>query len=302
MTRPFPTLPAELNSRISAIIRANPSAHQVFADLIAHFDPALQPLASKKHKLDSHIENILVKLANVSAIYPVRKKVDLVLTQNDLNMALSLIAAYTLDYNNIGIILQFNTPNKQKEHWTVCCIPEGASGQLNDNIAVFGWDASAKLAIEMGDANKPKQNTHERFMSVFARLVFARSGVVPVTSVILPPAVIDCYHRAKDGHLFISPHGLFFGLKKPFFYFPHNGSQVSIMGVTGRTFNIVVEHGDTSVEFSMIDSKQYNVIAAYIETLSAVNKIKNEDIALGDGSESDDEDYVSGAESTVLNF
>ena len=71
--------------------------------------------------------------------------------------------------------------------------------------------------------------------------------------------------------------------------------NIQIQGVTGRTFNLVVEHDDELTEFGMIDYQDYDKIAHYVKPFQAPEEIQvgqEQEVSLMEDEE-DDHDYAT---------
>jgi hypothetical protein len=303
------TLPKELQAKLTTLIHKYPEIEEPIQDLLIHFGQGLTHKKQKIHVSDPGLA--LIKLPEMSFQSPMRKKLCLKFHDTCLSIWQGDKQHSLTPYNTVSRILFLPTPNKQKPNFTiVICAAEHiiftfdektANFNVESDLTIQGTTAKEKIYSVLSLVSKKHQIQIEQpEQSVF-------TSTKPSKSI---QYHLDCYNKTKEGYsiltrqLYFLKTGIFFGFKKPCYYFDCNEiKELGISGVTGRTFNLVVKLDEIEHEFSMISAVEYDGIAEYINKFQKgkLTGVPTKDVdiaALGDEialdeTDSEDESYAS---------
>lgn len=287
----------------------------------------------KKRKLQ--IENIqsqhanpITSISSVSLMAPIRKKVVVTLAETGILMHLPNEMENTLAdirFSDIAAVLLLQTPEKVKPHTTVVIVHKLDVPGIQKSAILFCSEDQTLTFETISPNNIAKKQSLSRFTEDLVKL--AKNTPLPTFCPYYPSKIpgniasVGCHYKSKPGNIFFFSTCILFGVaSKPIIYIPLPYTM-GIRGVTGRTFDLVIEFGvvnsedglfESEIEFGMLDSKHYSSIATYCETLQKMQKRTNGadagenddgdvfagDVLAGVESDSDDEDFsaVSGSD------
>jgi hypothetical protein len=206
---------------------------------------------------------------------PLRKKLNLIFTQNDLQAHSPAKQELNIPINKIRHVISVTAPDKTAKTWNFVVM-------YGDNTELEAWvfgvpDTIAKTAVG-GDtfALDTTLSYKALLISAFKQL----SGVVvsePSSSEFESPIALPgrpketafhavAHRGAKEGYLYFLSTGILYGFKKPVSFFPlATIREVTFTSILQRTFNLVVSTDDNvdGEEFGMIDQMLFNGIQGY---------------------------------------
>ncbi|KAJ3047571.1 hypothetical protein HK097_011422, partial [Rhizophlyctis rosea] len=282
-TDEFAGLPPALKADIVRTISRYPDTANTFTKLYKHFTTSSdsQPPA-KKRKLENGngadsvgsegLGELLYTLQDISIQSPARKKLDI----NIHTVGVTLTGKggsteFTITKTSLKHLLCLPTPNKTKPHYTICLLSD------NGEHLIFGFDDKGSN-LRLLDQTDKSSVVLDKSVSAKEKITAALGTLLKRGAAWEEPdkrlyakcgkkyPFLSCYVKAKEGHLYFLTTGLFFGYKKPIIHIPHEDlCKLDIMGVTGRTFNFVLEtNNGESHEFAMIEAADQNVVSAFM--------------------------------------
>ena len=233
--------------------------------------------------IDFYSKTEIFSLKEINLIHPIRAKIDLIFTnQLALLKGLTYNNEYEIQKFTLALLLPFNL-----NYYLIL---------IGESFVCFLIDIE-KLKIEGVDQKNKNQKNK---LSLLLKSVFNNFEEYSTK-------FITAYVGSKDGCLYLLDSGIFFGYKKPLLYFKKEEIQsIETTTITSRTFNILISTSDNTVEFGMIDIKEYQNISEWIcqskitktkekytnfidLTEEALNLPNNEHVDIN--SEETDEDY-----------
>jgi hypothetical protein len=217
----------------------------------------------------------ILTIRDLSFQTPLRKKLNLIFTQNDLQAHSPAKQELSIPLNQIRHVISVTAPDKTAKTWNFVVM-------YGDNTELEAWvfgvpDTVAKTAT--GGDTFPLDTTlsyKALLISAFKKL----SGVVvaePSSSEFESPIALPgrpketafhavAHRGAKEGYLYFLSTGILYGFKKPVSFFPlATIREVTFASILQRTFNLVVSTEDNvdGEEFGMIDQMLFNGIQGY---------------------------------------
>ena len=310
------------------LVKACPASERVITGLVDYFSShnnhAVSPVdgssVTKKRKLEainfdtSKMSQLQCKLVDLSCQVP-RKKCTMLLFEKHLQL-LSIgndsvqggVVEASLAYVDVERALILPTPAKAVPYSTVVIMSRTGSHimfnfakDIKTTYLPFESDLSEVKELK----KKRLEDNDELLCCIFALVAPALRFDIPVRSDFeskFPMShgtgskskesiqlYASCYMKAKEGQLYFLSSGIFFGLKKPFFFLSKERIQViGIQNLTTRTFNLGIEYtpnqpevqqlpsvfgtkkGNThvSLEFDMIDHCEFEPIMQYLKKYS----------------------------------
>ncbi|KAI8910150.1 hypothetical protein EDD86DRAFT_246544 [Gorgonomyces haynaldii] len=238
----FGSCPLDLQKQIKDHLDAHPDSLDLLVKLLNQPPPKII-----ERKLPKPSTPVIAQMS-VTMQLPLRKKVNVEFYQDLVHFEADQTVQY--QYQDLQHLLVFNTPNKMG-HYT--CV-----GITDKPEFIFGFE---KLDVK----TRLKLDTHpKKAMELLVQKIIKR----PLSFIPRDGIQVECHQRTKDGVLVITKELIFFGLKKPLFYWKTSEvDHVHINSITQRTFNLTVEKKDEMVEFSLIDASEYDKMRKYIEEL-----------------------------------
>ncbi|KAI9098688.1 hypothetical protein DFS34DRAFT_85596 [Phlyctochytrium arcticum] len=327
-------LPPVLQTKCTKLIAAYPPSLSTIQELLGFITKNISKTeaandASKKRKLDTLIESdssdYVCTIDGLSFTSPARKKFSLRIHENSLHLV-SIKEADLIEHSyeseDLAYAFCLPTPEKPKPHWTICLLAKNGKDSI-----VFGFDdQSANLVItngETGESNPvSKKLSCKAIILDWIRKALRFDVIEPMNKVFRARRRagdfhVNCYMKAKDGHLYPLSTGIFFGLKKPIVFLPFSKiARMHMFAPTGRHFNLSIQTFPDAddgadaeeIDFSMIDPEETDGLTNYIEKHSrrfgegqnvpldaAGDKSKREnDVsqAMAEIDEEEDEDFV----------
>jgi hypothetical protein len=240
---------------------------------------------TKRQKLSSAVDvftestpahpSHLLTIRDLSFQTPLRKKLNLIFTQNELQAHSPAKQELSIPLNKIHHVISVAAPDKTAKTWNFV-IMYGDTTELD--AWVFGVpDTVAKTAV--GGDKFPLDATisyKALLISAFKQL----SGILvsePSSSEFESPIALPgrpketafhavAHRGAKEGYLYFLNTGILYGFKKPVSFFPLSTiREVTFTSILQRTFNLVVSTEDNvdGEEFGMIDQMLFAGIQGY---------------------------------------
>ncbi|KAI3643013.1 hypothetical protein MP228_012568 [Amoeboaphelidium protococcarum] len=282
----------KLKDDIQSLIKDYPQSTDVLRRLNGYYlsqqqslrnDSSVEQSMSKKRKLVSTEEYLqdnmtdlsdYIRIKDLSCTLPVRKKVDLLISSNDVRVVQcgtnTQIAALL---EQIQIFCLHN-PSKSDQSCVLVFI-----SRTEDNHQVTVPDDSIICAVvhERPDivVHNAKSPLGSSNVEIVCNLLqhelkynLIKSDLSEFKSKVCKnvySSFMQCHLGAKEGHLFMITTGLLFGFKKPVLYMPFNQiKSVEISGITSRTFDLVLSTSEKVFTFGMIAYEEFDGIMAYI--------------------------------------
>ncbi|ORZ39016.1 hypothetical protein BCR44DRAFT_46818 [Catenaria anguillulae PL171] len=241
--------------------------------------------------------DILVAIPDLSVSSPLRKKLTLLLTRDALYLAPSRTdpPVFHLAYAQIAKAVLVDAPEKTKRQpmllvfgnpSTTTAVAGSAYGELEPvTLAVAIPEAIVSAVPE--SMRRGHVGSNLSFAAIFAHLTSHALGIAPTAS--NSPAVfasakrspmgkrtnhpyLTCYHKGKDGHLWLLTDGLVYGLKKPFLWIPLTNVAAIQLVANGRNKVDVHVHTTTGsdrvgmvVKFDMVEADEAAGVKAYVD-------------------------------------
>lgn len=219
-------------------------------------------------------------ISNVSVSMPIRKKLDIILTENFLVARSSpTTPEFILDYShdNVSAAFILDIPEKTKPQWNLVVVFMPSDTTEFKFFQVTLFEDTIKNTIKPTTGEQYSGSIKEMLLLYFQRRnipIFSNETITPSE----PLFHVTAYRGSKDGLLFFLPNHIFFGFKKPLLLYPLQSIiSVSYSCITRSTFNVVIKFIDSStsvptdVEFSMIDQSLYEQINQYVTMKSLHN-------------------------------
>lgn len=230
-------------------------------------------------------EDSALTIPNLSVTMPIRKKLDLVLTENFLLIRKSPADApeFVLNYHTDKVEAAFivDIPEKAKPQWNLVLAftKPGTEGYEFFQVTIF--DEAIKTVKKPVVGEQYSGSAKEMLLLYFQRrnISITSDETVPRGETIFHATA----HRgSKDGLLYFFPSHIFFGFKKPLLLFRLEDIRAfSYASITRSTFNIVIKYWDVSInsedeiEFSIIDQSHYERINQFV----SLKELQNESMA-----------------------
>jgi len=259
-------------------------------------------------------------IRDVSFQSPLRKKLNLIFTQKDLEAHSAAKQELSIPFTTIKHVICVAAPDKAAKIWNFVVIDE-------EDAWVFGVpDTLAKTAVADKslkiDTSQPYKTLLTDVFKRFCKVTVVEPSSSEFSSPIPQPgrpketAYHAIAHRgAKEGFLYFLSTGILYGFKKPVVFFPLSAiREVTFTNVLQRTFNLVVSTEDNvqGEEFGMIDQACFDGIQNYakkhsIQDASLSEQRKAKKIGKGDVEEGGELDkavkeYEAGNDEDDMNF
>jgi Histone chaperone Rttp106-like len=241
---------------------------------------------AKRQKIQSAVDvfdkstpndpSTLLTIRDLSFQTPLRKKLNLIFTQTDLQAHSPAKEELSVPISQIRHVICVAAPDKAAKTWNFVII---YSENDDDEALAFGVpDTVGKTAV---GSQSFKFDSGESYKSILIS-AFKQSKinvVEPSASEFASPIPLPgrpkeaAYHAvshrgAKEGFLYFLATGILYGFKKPILFFPLNTiREVTFTNILQRTFNLVVstEEDVEGEEFGMIDQALFAGIQGYAE-------------------------------------
>lgn len=273
------SLPGTLRAKVEELIAGSEKNKQIVEELVAHLTPsAAEPDLKRKQPASngSAVEtlngtNIMLQLPELSVQSPFRKKMNLVFGAFPNEKKAYLALTKSMD-DKPDLIIRDLT-NENIEFAALLSVPEKpnfrqllVSYKANDG-EVFKNDP---ILLQLPYAQLTEQFGPILSGKTLVEYLISQLGLVNFQ-------VSDCtqsfncqaYKGSKEGYLFFTDNHLIFGFKKPILIIrSDNIETITYTSITRLTFNMVLNYrtitGESeSVEFSMIDQKDFDQIDLY---------------------------------------
>ena len=252
---------------------------------------------SKKRKLENQPVDTeawdkekVCEVADISFSIPQRKKLKM-----SINKAVSAglrainasgISEFGVNWNCVRDIVCLPVPEKAQAQYNFCILSATADGIATDQIVLTVTDSVPKDGIFVGLTNSHPDETYRTLLITLlneALKHYKKQVIEPDRQEFASQAVqahrkgepayhIKAFRGSKDGFLFLLPHGIFWGFKKPIEFFTFDTiDSVSYTSVLQRTFNLNVtaraapDAEPQEFEFSMIDQADFAGIDDYVK-------------------------------------
>ncbi|KAI3637688.1 hypothetical protein MIR68_004337 [Amoeboaphelidium protococcarum] len=282
----------KLKDDIQSLIKDYPQSTDVLRRLNGYYlsqqqslrnDSSVEKSMSKKRKYipgeeqpQDNIKDLsdYIRIKDLSCTLPVRKKVDLLISSNDVRVVqcgtstqiaallehLQIFCLHNPSKSDQSCVLVFISRTEDNHQVTVpddsiiCVVVHERPDIVVHNAKSLLGSSNVEIVCNLLQ-HELKYNLIKSDLSEFKSKVCKN----------VYSSFMQCHLGAKEGHLFMLSTGLLFGFKKPVLYMPFNQiKSVEISGITSRTFDWVLNTSEKVFTFGMIAYEEFDGIMAYI--------------------------------------
>lgn len=298
-------LPIDLRSKIVGVVNIVPQSLQVFEELYRYAeDSEVSRKRIKPENQDANVKldlnspeksQIIFKLEEVSVLFPLRKKMDMVLylSPDTKKPVLTLIreAKREISVDNLSENIAMATflPVAEKENKLYLFIKYDHSMEgkysdpilitLSKDILLTQFKKFGVLSSEVEDFTKCIEYMRKQAILAGFRIsdpFFSN----PQANGDNCSFHVECHRGTKEGTLYFLPDHIIFGFKKPILKFDSSDIEsITYSSITRLTFNVtMVTKDEQKYEFSMIDQNEYTKIDDYVKRKQVKDKSMSEEL------------------------
>ncbi|KAI3638676.1 hypothetical protein MIR68_003174 [Amoeboaphelidium protococcarum] len=282
----------KLKDDIQSLIKDYPQSTDILRRLNEHYLSQVQALRneesmeqnmSKKRRFVSNelqSQDVMkdlsdyIRIKDLSCTLPVRKKVDLLISANDVRVVqcgtntqiavlseqIQIFCLHNPSKSDQSCVLVFIRLSEDNDQVTIpddsiiCVVVHERPDIVVQNAKSLLGSSNVEIVCNLLQHDL-KYNLIKSDLSEFKSKVFKN----------VYSSFMQCHLGAKEGHLFMLSTGLLFGFKKPVLYMSFNQiKSVEISGITSRTFDLVLSTSEKVFTFGMIAYEEFDGIMAYI--------------------------------------
>ncbi|QLG74232.1 hypothetical protein HG535_0G01160 [Zygotorulaspora mrakii] len=299
-------LPDDLRSKIVGVANALPESLQIFEELYEYLvdneDGRKMRKLGNTSAIDTKEEfwvpeqaQTIFKLEDVSVLFPVRKKMDVVLhLSSDANRpVLSLIreGRTEMSITNLGKNITMATflavAEKENKLYLFVRYTESVGNKYSDPLLIMlGKDVLLAQFKKAGILTNDVDDfticiEYMRKQAILAGFRISDPFFSTPQSIKENPSFhVECHRGTKEGTLYFLPDHIIFGFKKPILLFDSSEIEsITYSSITRLTFNVtMVTKAEQKFEFSMIDQNEYTKIDEYVKRKQVMDKSMSEEL------------------------
>ncbi|KAK9459914.1 histone chaperone Rttp106-like-domain-containing protein [Lipomyces oligophaga] len=286
----------DLLAEVATYTSKHPDSQPLFERVINH---CTSSSTAKKRKLTSNLRHDASIKLSVPSVYfpslsfssPQRKKFALAFYKNALavfsagtpvsELATSEPVLIGHNRDSPGFLL-IETPGKATVSYTLVYLLSSStaatsSASYPDTIVAVLPESSAE--IQGASVPDSKMFSPPSFLTSFLKSIPSLTPIIsPLTE--SQTVVVEAHRGTKDGYLYLTPNGVFFGFKKPIWYaqlasivavtyssITRMTFSLSVTTTTAATTATIADTGtaqEEEVEFSIIDQSHFSKIDEYV--------------------------------------
>ncbi|KAL6944243.1 hypothetical protein ACO0RG_000974 [Hanseniaspora osmophila] len=250
-------------------------------------------------KADNEAKTNIFTLNDVSAISPIRKKVDFSISYNantkspEIHLLKDNISQLCITnlMNNVTFATFLPVPEKSNLSYLLIQYQESINPSFSEPVLLsLNKDSIIRQLSGLKVVNTLPGNAH--LQGNFQQCIdyIRKQAILTGFRIVDPfnhstkaftesshavqPFYINCHRTTKEGTLYFLADYIIFGFKKPILIFKTSDiNSITYSSITRLTFSCtLIDSNGEKTEFSMIDQSDYNTIDNYVKSKEVINK------------------------------